>query len=100
MKVSAITGSLAAMHTALAAAVPAKLSTRDEYNIPAIDDPKFIDTVMQAHWYWRRIHCAQDLAWDPHLAELAKKGAERCTEMPEHVSHLHYGLNPSDTNTW
>ncbi|KAF2122724.1 CAP domain-containing protein [Lophiotrema nucula] len=104
MKVSTIIGSLAAMHTAVAAAVPAKLSTRDEYNVPAIDNQNFIDSVVRAHWYWRRIHCAQDLTWDPALAELAKKAAEKCTEMPEHDSGGQNlsasGPIPTDLETW
>ncbi|KAF2652757.1 PR-1-like protein [Lophiostoma macrostomum CBS 122681] len=51
---------------------------------PKIDDPNFISRVMDAHWYWRRIHCAQDLTWDPALAQAAFDSVNACTEHPQH----------------
>jgi uncharacterized protein YkwD len=53
---------------------------------PHADDPNFISAVMRAHWYWRKLHCAQDLVWDPELAKEARKDVEKCTKKPTHVS--------------
>jgi uncharacterized protein YkwD len=53
---------------------------------PHIDDHEFIGRIMDAHWYWRRIHCAQDLQWDPTLAQAALDSVNVCTDMPQHVS--------------
>lgn len=53
---------------------------------PHQDDPNFISAVMRAHWYWRRLHCAQDLVWDTKLADAARADIEECTHDPEHVS--------------
>lgn len=53
---------------------------------PHADDPNFISAVMRAHWYWRKLHCAQDLVWDPELAKAARKDVEKCTKKPAHVS--------------
>ena len=54
--------------------------------LPKHDDPEFIRRIMDAHWYWRRIHCAQDLKWDPELAKAALASVSSCTNMPQHVS--------------
>lgn len=51
---------------------------------PHQDDPNFISAVMRAHWYWRRLHCAQDLVWDTALADAARKDIEECTHEPGH----------------
>lgn len=61
--------------------------SRHDGNLPGIGDKKFIDTVMNAHWYWRRIHCAQDLTWDPALAQAAADSVNVCTNKLQHVSH-------------
>ena len=53
---------------------------------PHQDDPNFISAVMRAHWYWRRLHCAQDLVWDASLANAARSDIEQCTYEPKHVS--------------
>jgi uncharacterized protein YkwD len=53
---------------------------------PRQDDPNFISAVMRAHWYWRRLHCAQDLVWDTELADAARADIEECPHDPEHVS--------------
>lgn len=56
---------------------------------PHQDDPNFISAVMRAHWYWRRLHCAQDLVWDTELADAARADIEECPKDPEHVSSRH-----------
>lgn len=81
---------LAAVLTATAVAAPANdVKPRALYNndAPHPDDPNFISAVMRAHWYWRRVHCAQDLVWDQGLADAARRDISTCTKMPEHVSH-------------
>jgi uncharacterized protein YkwD len=74
----------------LTAAAPAShLQARDSRDDPAMPKPEdqdFIDTAMAAHWYWRRIHCAQDLTWDPDLARAAHKSVSACTNKIQHVS--------------
>lgn len=70
-------------------AVPAAMQQVDDPNVPKIDDPNFIGRIMDAHWYWRRIHCAQDLKWDPELAKQALESVSACTNMPQHVSTPH-----------
>lgn len=79
---------LAALLTAIAVAAPANdVKPRALYNndAPHPDDPNFISAVMRAHWYWRRLHCAQDLVWDPALADAAYRDIAECTYMPGHV---------------
>jgi uncharacterized protein YkwD len=74
--------------TASAAAVPAALKREypvNDANVPKIDDPNLIDRIMNAHWYWRKIHCAQDLTWDPELAKAALQSVNACTKEPQHV---------------
>lgn len=53
---------------------------------PRQNDRNFISVVMRAHWYWRRLHCAQDLVWDTRLADAARKDVAQCTYNPKHVS--------------
>lgn len=65
-------------------AVPAPAQQIDDPNVPKIDDPNFIGRIMDAHWYWRKIHCAQDLRWDPELAKQALESVSACTNMPQH----------------
>jgi hypothetical protein len=75
-----------------AAAAPRKsIKARDpiDDSAPHIDDHEFIGRIMDAHWYWRRIHCAQDLQWDPALAQTALESVNVCTNMPQHVSFFH-----------
>jgi hypothetical protein len=74
---------LAAANVALV--VPAEGKKVDDPDVPGIDDPNFIGRIMDAHWYWRRIHCAQDLKWDPELARQALESVQACTNMPQHV---------------
>ena len=82
-----ITLLLAAAH--LAVAIPSTSlrarDSRDDPELPHIEDAEFISTVMDAHWYWRRIHCAQDLTWDPALAQQAYNSVNACTEKVQHV---------------
>lgn len=52
---------------------------------PHQDDPNFISAVMRAHWYWRRLHCAQDLVWDANLANAARHDIEQCPHEAQHV---------------
>jgi uncharacterized protein YkwD len=77
--------------TTLAAAVLAAPKSalvaraRDSPELPGIDDEKFISTVLNAHWYWRRVHCAQDLQWNATLAAMALKDIRTCTKDLEHM---------------
>lgn len=91
MKVLASLVTIAAVVTAVATPVRHVVS-RDlvEDDAPYQDDPKFISAVMRAHWFWRRLHCAQDLVWDPELADAARSDIEECTHDPKHVSQLYY----------
>jgi hypothetical protein len=86
MKLLAI---LATLLTATAVAAPAHdVEPRDLYknDAPQAWDGNFIDAVMRAHWYWRRVHCAQDLVWDQGLADIARNDISTCTQKPQHVS--------------
>lgn len=79
---------LAALLSATVVAGPAvDLKKRDLVDdaAPHPDDPNFISAVMRAHWYWRRLHCAQDLIWDPELAEIARNDVAMCKHHPDHV---------------
>jgi uncharacterized protein YkwD len=78
--------------TTLAAAVMAVpksgLTARDAIDSPEIpnsEDKELISTVLNAHWYWRRIHCAQDLQWNHTLAEMARNDIRTCTHNLEHM---------------
>lgn len=78
---------------ATAVAAPAhNIKTRDLIadDAPHNDDQNFISAVMRAHWYWRTLHCAQQLVWDSDLANAALADIEECTENPEHVSRRNY----------
>ncbi|KAH7132239.1 CAP domain-containing protein [Dendryphion nanum] len=81
MKISSLLAILAAGFTF---AAPSQLEVRDDPDVPKHTDAEFIKIIMDAHWYWRRIHCAQDLKWDPELAEAAFKSVNACTNMPQH----------------
>ncbi|KAH8724176.1 CAP domain-containing protein [Phaeosphaeriaceae sp. PMI808] len=72
--------------TATATPTPCAPNPRDLIadDAPHQDDPNFISAVMRAHWYWRKLHCAQDLVWDPELASAARKDVEECTKKPSH----------------
>lgn len=65
---------------------------KDDHNVPHIDDPKFVSTVLNAHYYWRKIHCAQELKWDPKLAQAALDSVNACTENVHHVSFTPWDL--------
>lgn len=81
---------LAILLAATAVAAPAyDVEPRSLYNdeAPHADDANFVSAVMRAHWYWRRLHCAQDLVWGQDLADAARRDIEECTAMPEHVSN-------------
>ncbi|KAF3010058.1 hypothetical protein E8E13_011547 [Curvularia kusanoi] len=54
-------------------------------NAPHQDDPNFISAVMDAHWYWRRVHCAKDLVWDAGLANAARNDIATCSKKPYHM---------------
>lgn len=87
MKLSA---ALATLLAATAIAAPTHdVQPRELYNddAPHADDSNFVSAVMRAHWYWRRLHCAQDLVWGQDLADAARRDIAECTSMPEHVSH-------------
>jgi hypothetical protein len=84
-----IFSSLLALTAAIAVAAPAnEIKRRDLVadDAPHQDDPNFISAVMRAHWYWRRLHCAQDLVWDTELANAARADISECPKDPEHVS--------------
>jgi len=80
---------IAAVAAAVMAAPRRTLVTRDDSRdsreIPDINDQQFISTVLNAHWYWRRIHCAQDLQWNATLAEAAKNDIRTCTQNLKHM---------------
>ncbi|CAO2651764.1 Nn.00g000470.m01.CDS01 [Neocucurbitaria sp. VM-36] len=78
---------LVALTAATAVAAPAHhVNPRDLIDdaAPHQDDSNFISAVMRAHWYWRRLHCAQDLVWDESLANAARSDIEECTHEPKH----------------
>lgn len=82
---------LATLLAATAVAAPShQVKPRDLVNddAPHADDPNFISAVMRAHWYWRRLHCAQDLVWDQGLADAARRDISECSYLPEHVSQI------------
>jgi hypothetical protein len=84
-----IIASLVALAAAAAVAAPAHgVKRRDLVDdaAPHQDDPNFVSAVMRAHWYWRHLHCAQELVWDPELANEARADIEECPHDPEHVS--------------
>jgi uncharacterized protein YkwD len=89
------TAALAALAAATALAAPT-LDVRElkDDSSPHQDDPNFISAVMRAHWYWRKLHCAQDLTWNPELANAARADIEKCPDTPKHVrrlpSHLYF----------
>ncbi|PVI05206.1 PR-1-like protein [Periconia macrospinosa] len=55
-----------------------------DQNVPSTSDDNFIRTVMNAHWFWRRMHCAQELVWDPNLAQLALESVNSCSRTIQH----------------
>jgi uncharacterized protein YkwD len=92
-----VLASLVALAAATAVAAPAhdvKPRTLKDDSAPHNDDPAFISAVMRAHWYWRRLHCAQDLVWDQELANIAQADLNKCPHKPEHVGHLRASLPP------
>jgi uncharacterized protein YkwD len=88
MKLFSSVVTLAAINGAMAS--PAKRTAPknvNDPNVPWINDGNFIQRIMDAHWYWRRIHCAQDLHWDPELAKQALESVQACTKRPQHVRY-------------
>jgi uncharacterized protein YkwD len=80
---------LLALAAATAVAAPShSVQARDLVDdaAPHEDDANFVSAVMRAHWYWRRLHCAQDLVWDPELAKAARADVAKCPKKPTHVS--------------
>jgi uncharacterized protein YkwD len=80
---------LAALAAATAVAAPTVDVTRRDLiddDAPHEDDADFISAVMRAHWYWRKLHCAQDLIWDPQLAKAARADVAKCPKKPTHVT--------------
>ncbi|KAH7067986.1 CAP domain-containing protein [Paraphoma chrysanthemicola] len=78
---------LIALAAATAVAAPThevKLRALKSDDAPHQDDSAFISAVMRAHWYWRKLHCAQDLVWDPELANAARADIEKCPHDAEH----------------
>lgn len=63
-----------------------------DQNVPSTSDQNFISTVMNAHWFWRRMHCAQELVWDPNLAQLALDSVTSCSHSIQHVSVISFNL--------
>ncbi|KAF2278835.1 PR-1-like protein [Westerdykella ornata] len=76
---SAVKAAPTDVHQVSALAEPVK-----DANVPKLDDPNFIGRILDAHWYWRRIHCAQDLTWDPELAKAAAQSVNACTKKIQH----------------
>ncbi|KAJ4351138.1 uncharacterized protein N0V89_006477 [Didymosphaeria variabile] len=99
MKIFALVAALAA---AVLAVPRSTLVTRDDNpEIPGIDDKEFIGTVLDAHWYWRRIHCAQDLQWNATLAKMAQDDIRKCTKDHRGGSNLSgQGPAPGKRNVW
>ncbi|KAF2643724.1 PR-1-like protein [Massarina eburnea CBS 473.64] len=75
-----------------AAAAVMSHAVRDGTSPPDIHDTGFQKAILDAHWYWRHIHCAQELHWNDELAQKAKKSVEACTE---HMQHDQAGSNLS-----
>jgi hypothetical protein len=100
-----IIASLVALAAAAAVAAPALGVTPRalvDDAAPHQDDQNFVSAVMRAHWYWRHLHCAQELVWDPELANEARADIEECPHDPEHVSCAvrsvyHHGLTHAET---
>lgn len=83
-----VLASLFALAAAMVVAAPTddlKLRAPISDSAPHNDDPEFISAVMRAHWYWRRLHCAQDLVWDPELANIAQEAVNMCKKQQKHV---------------
>jgi uncharacterized protein YkwD len=86
------TAALTAITAATVVAAPTydvEPRTLKDQSAPQADDTNFISAVMRAHWYWRRLHCAQDLVWDTELAKAARSDVEKCPKRPTHVSPAH-----------
>ncbi|ORY14427.1 CAP domain-containing protein [Clohesyomyces aquaticus] len=87
MKISTVLSSLAAAHAALATPT-VQMASRDQVPggtpAPEITDENFIRAVMDAHWYWRTAHCAQQLQWDHSLAKQALESVSKCTPKMSH----------------
>ncbi|KAF2262855.1 PR-1-like protein [Lojkania enalia] len=60
--------------------------------IPKINDENFKNTALNAHHYWREIHCAQAVAWNDTIARAAKESVESC---PQNQRHDRAGSNLS-----
>jgi hypothetical protein len=98
-----VIASLIALAAATAVAAPShEVKPRDlkDDSAPHQDEPAFISAVMRAHWYWRKLHCAQDLVWDPALADLARADVAKCPKEPTHVSPpgIFVRLDANDNN--
>ncbi|KAL5119915.1 hypothetical protein ACEQ8H_002277 [Pleosporales sp. CAS-2024a] len=94
---------LATFAAAMAVTVPTQVLPRNN-PVPHQDDPAFISAVMRAHWYWRRLHCAQDLVWDADLASAARADVDKCPDTATHErpsSNLSStGPPPDDHDAW
>lgn len=90
MKLSTLVTFVSVGFAAAAPGISIKARDPVDGSAPHIDDQNFISRIMDAHWYWRHIHCAQDLHWDPALAQAASDSVNVCTENPHHVSHFPY----------
>ncbi|KAF1967850.1 PR-1-like protein [Bimuria novae-zelandiae CBS 107.79] len=85
MKLFVLIAALVAAVLALPKHALGSRDARDNPDIPNSHDQDFISTVLNAHWYWRRVHCAQDLQWNHTLAELARNDVRTCTRSMEHM---------------
>ncbi|KAF2251047.1 PR-1-like protein [Trematosphaeria pertusa] len=100
MKLSAILALAAAHGVAAAPAKGVEARAQVDGAAPHVDDPKFIGIVMDAHWFWRKVHCAQDLVWNATLAQEALESVSVCTHGLQHDrggSNLS-GVGPSPGN--
>lgn len=73
-----VAGAVAILLSALAAASPVELVTRDGTGAPSIDDPKFQQAVLDNHNWYRAFHHADNLKWDDKLAQFAQDRVNQC----------------------
>ncbi|KAF2452230.1 PR-1-like protein [Karstenula rhodostoma CBS 690.94] len=104
MKIFSLVTALAAAALAAPNSALVARDARDSLELPGIDDKKLIGTILNAHWYWRRIHCAQDLQWNATLAAKAQEDIRKCSRDVEHLrggSNLSgQGPSPKKYNDW
>lgn len=89
MKYLTIIAALAAVVLAAPSQGLVARDARDSAEIPGVNDKDFTSTVLNAHWYWRRLHCAQDLQWNSTLAEMARNDVRTCSHDMQHMISTH-----------